>query len=69
MTKESLKKMSIEKLVELFEATTNMKDTMIATVRGWLMDAIEEKNPEGFGAWLDSESCTDESLRAFVLSA
>lgn len=67
MTKESLKAMSIEKLVELFEATTNMKDAMIATVRGWLMDAIEEKNPEGFDAWLDSENNTDESLRAYVL--
>lgn len=67
MTKESLKAMSIEKLVELFEATTNMKDAMIATVRGWLMDAIEEKNPEGFDAWLDSDLNTDESLRAFVL--
>ncbi len=67
MTKESLKSMSLEKLLDLFEATTNVKDAMIATVRGWLMDAIEEKNPEGFDAWLDSDCNTDESLRAFVL--
>lgn len=67
MTKESLKAMSLKKLVELFESTTNMKDAMIATVRGWLMDAIEAKNPEGFDAWLDSEDNTDESLRAYVL--
>ena len=67
MTKESLKAMSIERLVDLFEATANMKDAMIATVRGWLMDAIEEKNPEGFDAWLDSDCNTDESLRAFVI--
>lgn len=67
MTKESLKAMSLKKLVELFESTTDMKDAMIATVRGWLMDAIEAKNPEGFDAWLDSEDNTDESLRAYVL--
>ncbi len=67
MTKESLKAMSLKKLVELFESTTNMKDAMIATVRGWLMDAIEAKNSEGFDAWLDSEDNTDESLRAYVL--
>ena len=64
---ESLKLMSLEKLVELFETTTNITDPMIATVRGWLMDVIEEKNPEGFDAWLESDNCTDESLRAFVL--
>lgn len=67
MSKDSLKAMSIGALVELFEATTNVKDSVIATVRGWLMDAIEEKNPEGFDAWLDSDCNTDESLRAFVL--
>lgn len=67
MTKESLTKMSLSKLVELFEATSKIADPMISTVRGWLMDAIEEKNPEGFDAWLDSELASDEALRTYVL--
>lgn len=67
MTRESLMKFSLSRLVDLFEATTSMVDPMIATVRGWLMDAIEEKNPEGFNAWLDSELASDEALRGFVL--
>lgn len=67
MNEASLMAMSLGKLVELFEATTNVKDPMIATVRGWLMDAIEAKNPEGFDAWLESELPSDAALRAYVL--
>lgn len=40
--------MKLKKLVELFELTESMNDKYIPTVRGWLMDAIEEKNPVGF---------------------
>ncbi len=67
MTLGMLGRMSLGRLVDLFEETTNKKDPHNPTVRGWLMDAIEEKNPEGFDAWLDSDCNTDESLRTFVL--
>ena len=48
MKPEMLSRMSLERLVDLFEETSNRKDPNIPTVRGWLMDAIEAKNPEGF---------------------
>lgn len=62
-----LSRMSLERLVALFEETTNNNGTYIPTVRGWLMDAIEAKNPEGFDAWIESELASDETLRDYVL--
>ena len=63
----SLRNVSLEQLVALFELTEKMNDAHIPTVRGWLMDAIAEKNPDGFDRWLDSESCSDSELRKCVL--
>lgn len=67
MTPKAIKAMSLKKLVELFTLTGSMTDENIPTVRGWLMNAIEEKNPEGFENWLDSENCADEELASYVL--
>ena len=68
MTKEILKTMSLERLVELFESTTEGEiDVPTATVRGWLMDEIESRNPEGFDKWLDLEEPEDSELRKYVL--
>lgn len=69
MALEMLSRMNLERLVDLFEETTNSKEPHIPTVRGWLMDAIEAKNPEGFDAWLESALASDEDLRDFVLHA
>ena len=68
MTLESIKRMKLKKLVELFELTESMNDKYIPTVRGWLMDAIEEKNPGGFNAWIDSDCPKDSELRKYVLA-
>ena len=64
---ELLKIMTLKQLVEQFELTESMNDKNIPTVRGWLMDEIESRNPEGFDAWLDSENCCDSELRKYVL--
>ena len=64
---KSLEKMSTGKLVELFSLTTNMSDENIPTVRGWLMDEIEKRNPEGFERWLDG-SAEDADLAKYVLA-
>lgn len=61
-----LKVMSTKRLVELFGLTTNWDDRDIPTVRGWLMDEIERRNPEGFERWLDGEA-RDEELGEYVL--
>lgn len=68
MMLESIKRMKLKKLVELFELTESMNDKYIPTVRGWLMDAIEEKNPVGFNAWIDSDCPKDSELRKYVLA-
>lgn len=68
MTLEIIKSMSLEKLIELFELTENMNDENIPTVRGWLMDEIESRNPDGFGAWIESDFPEDKDLKKFVLA-
>ena len=67
MTLENIKKMTLAQLVELFTMTGRLVSSECYIVRGWLMDAIEEKNPEGFSNWLDSENCDDAELAMFVL--
>ncbi len=64
---KTLRKMSLENLVEQFELTENMQGIEVAEVRGWLMDAIKEKNPDGFNAWLDMDIPEDRDLRKCVL--
>ena len=62
----ALSSMSIEELVNAFELTDTMNDENIPTVRGWLMDEMEARNPEAFDAWLD---CADGSgPREFFLN-
>lgn len=63
-----LKGMTIEQLLGQWELTTDNNDENISIVRGWLMDEIESRNPEGFDAWLDDEDSTDENLRKYILA-
>ena len=62
-----LHSMTMEQLVGLFEVTEHINDKYISIVRGWLMDEIENRNPEGLDAWLDSENPVDTQLRNYVL--
>ena len=64
---ETLKSYSLEKLVSLWEATTETPFSLdLAIVRGWLMDEIESRNPDGFGAWLDRDAPEDTDLRKYI---
>jgi len=40
------------------------KRTNLATVRGWIMDELEERNPEAYDAWIESYD-EDEDLRKY----
>ena len=40
------------------------KFTNLATVRGWIMDELEERNPEAFEKWIDAYD-EDEDLRKY----
>ncbi len=59
---------SMPRLCDLLESTTNQEDTLeLYTVRGWILDAMEAKNPEGFEAWLDSDDNDDSDARKYLL--
>ena len=62
----NLKKMSLSRLLDLWELTETNNDKNIYDVRGWLMDEIKSRNPAGFAAWLDQEEPEDKQLREFV---
>ena len=68
MALETLKKSSLAKLLDLWELTTALNGPQVPTVRGWLMDEIERRNPDGFDAWLDQDSPEDQDLRRYVLA-
>ena len=40
------------------------KRTNLATVRDWIMDELEERNPEAYDAWIESYD-EDEDLRKY----
>ena len=64
--KTNLKNLSLEKLLELWNEVSKKKTTVeVAEVRGWILEAIEDKNPEGFNEYLDG-FYEDEDLRRFV---
>lgn len=52
-------------LVGDFELTETMPMTQeLAIARGWIMDELEERNPEAFNAWMDGN---EASPRAFYI--
>ena len=66
MYMESLKKLPLEKLCDIWECTETINTPEIPTVRGWLMDEMERRNPKGFNSWLDQDSPEDSQLRQFL---
>lgn len=64
---KTLEAMKTEKLLDLWEQTETMNDENIPTVRGWIMDEIEKRNPEAFDKWLDGDA-EDASLREYILA-
>ena len=62
-----LNEMNIEKLVEIWDLISLQKVTCeVATVRGWILEALERKNPEGMDQYYDG-FYEDEDLKKFVL--
>ena len=59
-----LRSRSTRALITDFVLTGAVNDPYIPTVRGWIMDELESRNPEAFAAWLDSET-DDDGLFAY----
>ena len=64
-----ISKLPTEQLLDQWELTTEMAMTEPGApgLRGWIMDELEKRNPEGFDKWLDDDECNDEDLRKFIL--
>lgn len=68
MTKDILKTKTVKNLIDLFITTENMPYTSeLPTVRGWIMDELEERNPKAFDQWLDLDYPDNESLKRLYL--
>ena len=48
-------------LIRDFILTGSVHDPHIPTVRGWIMDELESRDPVAYNAWLDAYD-SDESL-------
>ena len=64
--REMISNQQLADLLDEWELTSNINNPEIPTVRGWLMDEFEKRNPEAFNAWLDSDEARDEDLREYM---
>lgn len=60
-----IRKSSTKQLLMVWEMTTTSNDENIPMVRGWLMDELERRDPEGFNAWLDGDT-EDDELKNYI---
>ena len=51
----------LKDLIRDFIITGAIHDPHIPTVRGWIMDELERRNPEAYDAWLEGPA-RDEDL-------
>ena len=56
--RQTITAQTTSQLLDLFDLTEIMNNKNIPTVRGWIMDELEKRNPEAFDAWMDSEDNT-----------
>ena len=55
-----------DRLLEIWEMTEDINNEYIPTVRGWLMDEFESRDPEGYNRWLECDLCIDQDLKYFI---
>ena len=65
--KAMIKGFSDSDLLTQWELTGYMDVSVnLATVRGWLMDEIQERFPVGFDKWLSLDDPRDDDLKYYV---
>ena len=64
--REMISNLTLADLLDEWELTSKVNNPEIYTVRGWLMDELESRNPEAFDKWLDSDNPTDEALKEYM---
>ena len=65
---KKLRTLTDEQLLTAWEFTEHLEDPQCPTIRGWLMDEIERRYPEGFNAWLDQDAPEDSQLRKYIMA-
>ena len=57
---------STKNLIQDLIATKYVHNKHIYTVRGWILDELTSRNPEGYDRWLESDAI-DEELEKYLL--
>ena len=65
---KTLRTLTDDQLLTAWESTEHLEDPQCPTIRGWLMDEIERRYPEGFNAWLDQDAPEDSQLRKYIMA-
>lgn len=65
---KKLRTLTDDQLLTAWESTEHLEDPQCPTIRGWLMDEIERRYPEGFNAWLDQDAPEDSQLRKYIMA-
>lgn len=63
--RELLSNATLGDLFDQWDLTSIINDPEIPTIRGWLMNEFEKRNPEGFNAWLDGDA-EDSELKDYI---
>ena len=63
--REILANSTLGDLLDEWELTSSVNSPEVYTVRGWLMDEFERRNPEAFNEWLDGDAA-DDTLRDYM---
>lgn len=63
--REILANSTLGDLLDEWELTSSVNSPEVYTVRGWLMDEFERRNPEAFNEWLDGDA-EDDTLAEYM---
>ena len=63
--REILANSTLGDLLDEWELTSSVNSPEVYTIRGWLMDEFERRNPEAFNEWLDGDA-EDHTLRDYM---
>lgn len=66
MDKSDLTRMPLLQLLDLWGKTTTNNSPYIYTVRGWLMEELEKREPDRFNKWMDADAPEDDDLLRFM---
>lgn len=64
--KTMIRSLETNQLLAIWEMTTTWNGENVPILRGWLMDEFEQRYPDAFTAWMESEAPKDEDLRGYI---